>query len=640
MPEIPAGDELAALIELLPDGVLVHVDGRVRYANGAAARLFGAASVGELIGLDAVDLAHPAFRALVRERIYGVVGRRESSGPAEIELLRLDGATVAAEVIGTPIEFEGRPGVLAVFRDVTQRRRSAGALQRALQALGVSEARFRSIVEGMPVVFVARDEQGLISVWNREAERVTGYSREEMVGNTDAYALMYPDPAYRDAVLREREEMKELGDFRDREFTLTRKDGEKRTLSWSSRARTIPLTGLSSWSVAVDVTDRIALEAQYRQAQKMEAVGQLAGGVAHDFNNLLTAILSNAELAAADLPAGTPARHELDEIARAARRAAALTHKLLTFSRKQMQSARPLDLNAVVRDSAPLLTRVLDERTMLELELAPGLAPVRADPDQLELVLMNLVVNARDAMPEGGTVTIETAPLLVEPDVRPGSGGLAPGEYVRLTVRDTGVGIAPANVPHIFEPFFTTKPVGQGTGLGLAMVYGVVTQSGGAVRVESAPGRGTTFTLTFPCTTEPTAPMPERRPAVPGGSETILLVEDEAAVRASARRALERHGYTVVEARDGAEALALWRERGAAVQLVITDLRMPAMGGVELAAALRAERPSLPVIFMSGYAAGGPGEPLPPDTESTVIEKPFALEELLARVRGVLDARA
>jgi CheY-like chemotaxis protein len=362
----------------------------------------------------------------------------------------------------------------------------------------------------------------------------------------------------------------------------------------------------------------------------MEAVGQLAGGIAHDFNNLLTAILSNAELAMAGLPPTVPARSDVEEIARAARRAGELTRKLLTFSRKQVLQVRPLDLNAIVLESQPLLRRLLGETISLDIVLHPMLDAVRADPSQLELVLVNLVVNARDAMPAGGMLTIETAPL---------------AGFVTLAVHDTGVGMDPDIQAHIFEPFFTTKAVGQGTGLGLAMVYGVVTQSGGTIHVDSTPGRGSSFQLVFPRSAEPATAPARPQATMPRGQETVLLVEDESAVRTSARRVLERHGYSVIEARHGGDALRVWRDRRHEIDVVLSDVRMPEMGGPELAAALRKEAPLLPVVFMTGYATRGPT-----GSEATgtgligsldpVLEKPFEIETLLRGLRAALDAPA
>ena len=380
-------------------------------------------------------------------------------------------------------------------------------------------------------------------------------------------------------------------------------------------------------------------EEQLRQAQKMEAVGQLAGGIAHDFNNLLTAILSYCELLLEEVRQGDPIRGDIEQIRQTGQRAAGLTRQLLAFSRRQVLQPKVLSLNAVVESTEGMLRRLVGADVDLELRLEPGLWYVLADPGQIEQVLVNLVVNARDAMPQGGRITVTSANRELKADAPGRPNGVRPGSYVALEVSDTGVGIDPAHHARIFEPFFTTKDPGKGTGLGLSTVYGIVQQSGGHVRVDSTPGRGATFTMLLHrhLGGEPAKASKVDRRRLPGGTETLLLVEDEAAVRSSARRLLERQGYTVLEARHGADALRLVEESGRQIDLVVTDLVMPEMGGKELAERLRAHRPGLKVLFMSGYtekavAAGGI---MPPNTG--FVEKPFTVEQLMRRLREILD---
>ena len=380
-------------------------------------------------------------------------------------------------------------------------------------------------------------------------------------------------------------------------------------------------------------------EEQLRQAQKMEAVGQLAGGIAHDFNNLLTAILSYCELLLEEVRQGDPIRSDVEQIRQAGQRAAGLTRQLLAFSRRQVLQPKVLSLNTVAESTEGMLRRLVGADIVLEIRGEPGLWYVFADPGQIEQVMMNLVVNARDAMPHGGRITIATRNRELRADSPDRPNGVRPGSYVALQVSDTGVGIEPANHARIFEPFFTTKEPGKGTGLGLSTVYGIAQQSGGHVSVESAPGKGATFTILLPrhLGGEPLATSKVDRRRLPGGTETLLLVEDEAAVRSSARRLLERQGYTVLEARHGADALRIVEESGRQIDLVVTDLVMPEMGGKELAERLRAHRPALKVLFMSGYtekviAAGGV---MPPHTG--FVEKPFTVEQLMRRLREILD---
>jgi PAS domain S-box-containing protein len=389
-----------------------------------------------------------------------------------------------------------------------------------------------------------------------------------------------------------------------------------------------------------DITERKSLEAQLRQAQKMEAVGQLAGGIAHDFNNLLTAILGSTELLLADTAAADPRREDVQEISRAAHRAAGLVRQLLAFSRKQVMQPRLVNLNSIVREMGGMLTRVVGERIALRLDLEPALGPVTADPGQLEQVIANLGVNARDAMPDGGTLTIATAN--VSGPGGAGDGVLPPGgPLVALIVRDTGTGMDENVLAHLFEPFFTTKELGRGTGLGLATVYGIVRQSGGQIQVVSRPGEGSAFTVYFP-RTEPAARAamslaPPEAPA-PGGSETVLVVEDEEAVRHLVCRVLRGKGYRVLEAPHAEAALAAAGATADPIHLLLTDIVMPGLGGPALAARLMAGRPALRVLFITGYAPEAVERRDDLADAGGLLEKPFSADQLARKVREVLAA--
>ena len=405
-----------------------------------------------------------------------------------------------------------------------------------------------------------------------------------------------------------------------------------------------------------DVSEQRELEAQLRHAQKMEAVGQLAGGVAHDFNNLLTVIVAGTELLRRGAARGSTLAADLDEIGRAARRGAELTRQLLAFGRRQVLHPRLLDLIAVVRGAEPLVRRLLPETVTLELMLPDAPHIVHADPGQLEQVLMNLVVNARDAVeavrdrPQG-FIQVTVDRLRVEPGeaVALGAGMpdaaalAAPTDYVRLVVRDDGIGLDSATRVRVFEPFFTTKEPGRGTGLGLSTAFGIAAQSGGTLHVESAPGQGATFSVLLPSAGE-VAPTPDTVRGAANvtavGGEMILLVEDETAVRRMARRVLERHGYRVLEARHGGDALLVWDESGAVVDLVLTDLRMPEMGGGELIRRLREQHPTLPAVMMSGYVEEPSGGEMAAGAPVRTLDKPFTAAQLLDAVRGALDAAA
>jgi two-component system cell cycle sensor histidine kinase/response regulator CckA len=388
---------------------------------------------------------------------------------------------------------------------------------------------------------------------------------------------------------------------------------------------------------ARDITPRQRLETQLRQAQKMEALGRFAGGVAHDFNNLLTAIQGYTSLLLFGLAPDDSRREDLEEIRKASERAAALTRQILAFSRRHVAQTEPVNLNELIGDMERLLPRLIGEDVAIATALEPKLGTVEADPRQLEQVIMNLVANARDAMPTGGRLTIETENEIVAEDDPRASPDLPPGPYVVLCVSDTGTGIDPEIQSKIFDPFFTTKEPGRGTGLGLATVYGIVKQAGGHIEVASAKDQGSSFLIHLPwvrATAVHHQPEPAAQPW-PRGSETILLVEDEESVRVFANKALEKQGYSVLEARHGRDALIRLAEHEGPVDLVITDIVMPEMGGNELARQLATERPGLPVLFMSGYTDGEIAERgLGPD--GAFLQKPFTSDVLARKVREVL----
>jgi nitrogen-specific signal transduction histidine kinase/ActR/RegA family two-component response regulator len=389
---------------------------------------------------------------------------------------------------------------------------------------------------------------------------------------------------------------------------------------------------------------RLRLESQLRQAQKMEAVGQLAGGVAHDFNNLLTAIRGYSEFALNRLGEENPGiRKDIEEIAKSADRASSLTRQLLAFSRKQLLQPRILQLNDVVGEVDQMMRRLIGEDIEVVTVFGRALGRVKADPGQIEQVLVNLVVNARDAMPDGGKLTIETSNFDVDEEYAAAHDGLSAGRYVMLAVYDTGHGIDAQTKSRVFEPFFTTKEHGKGTGLGLATVYGIVKQSEGYVAVESEPGQGAAFKV-FLHRLEAGADEIERTLHVveerPRGSETVLLVEDEEVVRNLVREILEGNGYTVLEARNGAEALDLGRRRKGPIHLLVTDVVMPKMSGRELAERLVTIHHETRILYMSGYTDGAIGQHGVLDPHTAFLQKPFSFDDLAQKVRKVLDAPA
>jgi two-component system cell cycle sensor histidine kinase/response regulator CckA len=393
-------------------------------------------------------------------------------------------------------------------------------------------------------------------------------------------------------------------------------------------------------ATAQDITQRKQLEEQFFQSQKMDAIGKLAGGVAHDFNNLLSVILGNASLMQMD---GSPTEEQtasLQEIERAAERAANLTRQLLAFSRRQVMTSRPLDLNEIAASTTKMLQRLIGENIALQTQFAPEGAHVHADPGMMEQVLLNLAINARDAMPEAGEIFIRTELVHLPATSDDERLKNRTGDFVRLSLRDTGVGIAPEHLPRIFEPFFTTKEIGKGTGLGLATVFGIIEQHQGWIEVASELGRGTTFHIFLPCLPKSARQLVEKidPPTVRGGHETILVVEDEGTLRALTCNALERYGYRVLEARSGAAALEVWRDHHESIDLLLTDLVMPeGVSGRELAERVRVEKPQLKVVYMSGYPGDVAGKTLHLREGVNFLQKPYSPLKLAQIVRQRLD---
>jgi PAS domain S-box-containing protein len=506
-----------------------------------------------------------------------------------------------------------------------------------MRGAATERARLAAAIEQAPALVLIADADDRIIYVNAAFESITGYRRAEVLG-LDARGLgpaADDDPAYREAT-----EALAAGGTWTGVLTRRRVDGspiaEEAVIS---STRDDQGDGTGYVMVARDVTHERALEAQLLQAQKMEAVGQLAGGIAHDFNNLLTAVRGYAELLWQDLPDGDPGRADLDEVLRGADRATELTHQLLAFARRQVLRPSVLDVAVAVEGIVPLLRRLLGEHITLDTYSQPDLGHVKADPSQLDQVIVNLAVNARDAMPEGGRLTIETANVELDAEYAAARAEVTPGPYVALSVSDTGVGMDPETQARAFEPFFTTKETGQGSGMGLATVYGIVKQSGGSIGLYSEPGRGTTFKVYLPrvaAAATARAQVPTMDPP-PTGSETILLVEDDATVRAFARRALEAQGYTVLEAASGAEALSLAASRGGSLDLLVTDVIMPGLQGHQLAEQLRAARPDLPILYVSGFTENSVISHGVPGPEVAFLPKPYTAHDLARAVRDAMD---
>ncbi len=618
---------LEATFEATADGVLaVDVHGRPLRFNRHLLALW---KVPE--GVDPTDIH--ALRASARtviadpvpiiaewERLCADPERRESS---TVHLA--DGGVLERHSV--PLWVDGRhAGRVFTYREVTERVRAE--FNRALLATAVDQA-------GEAVVVTALD--GTIEYVNPAFERMSLHRAEDVRGKT---------PRILKSDRHEPDTFSSLwstilaGKVWSGRLVNRRADGTSFEVDEVIAPVRAPDGTITNFVALLhDVTREHQLEEEVRQAQKMEAVGRLAGGIAHDFNNLLTAVIGYAELIASALDRGERVNEEIDEILRAAKRAASLTQQLLAFSRRQVLKPRVLDLNEVVNGLTRMLRRLIPENVTIQAVLDPTIEPIKADPGQMEQVMLNLAINARDAMPSSGQLTLVTEAVTLARTTLVGHDAMPPGEYVRLSVRDTGHGMDAGTLAHVFEPFFTTKGVGKGTGLGLATVYGIVRQSGGGIEVRSAVGQGTTFEMLFP--TCPRATDAAKRPSPVPTSEparTLLLVEDESSVRAVVSKVLRASGYRVLEAQDGVEALALVREHLSTLDALITDVVMPRMSGPELVSRVCAERPSLPVLFMSGHVdAAVSGHELP--TGAAFLPKPFEPDTLRRAMHNLLSPR-
>jgi PAS domain S-box-containing protein len=603
-------------------------DGKFTYISPAIERILGW-NPKELIGDTMVGLVHPDDLVRTQDAMVEVMQSAGASMMVSVRVRTRDGEWRVLEgSLTNLLDHPGVHGIVSNARDVTDRVAAEDGIRFQAHLLNtVEEAVF------------ATDTEGRILYWNRHAERLLGWAAHDVIGQK-FQGLILDQAIQADAVFFANVKAGRLG--RSHERVLRRKDGTTFTAAGTVSPLFAQECGVDGVvAVFTDITTRLQLEEQLRHSQKMDAVGKLAGGIAHDFNNLLTVIIGRAEFMRVS-PAGSVDWHcDIEEIRDAAGRAAALTRQLLAYSRKQMLLPKHLFINDVVDGLSAMLQRLIGEDIELVTRPAADVADIHADPGQLEQVLVNLVVNARDAMPHGGVIVIGTRNETLTPDseIARKNDGTA-GKFVVLSVTDTGVGMDTSTASRIFEPFFTTKEVGHGTGLGLSTVYGIAKQSGGFITVRTKPGAGASFELYLPAIVD----EPESLDASPAarpewrGSETILLVEDSDAVRNLARQILRQLGYAVMTARDGREALELAANDPSRIDLLLTDVVMPHMSGRELAEAVRTRRPAIKVLYMSGYTDDvilqkGLREP-----GASLMEKPFTMATLAERVRQQLDA--
>jgi PAS domain S-box-containing protein len=620
-----------ALIEKSTEAILVSEHGGAFvYASPAAELIFGR-SESEIRGARILDFVHADDRNRVVAGMAKVRVQFNEPLLLEFRVVHPNGRILSVE--STSRNLIDEPTILGIvtnLKDVTERTSAAHALR-------ASETRFARLAEAGIIGIVSANVAGDIFDVNETFVAMTGYTRAELLAGTIKWHHLLT-PASQAEMSRQSEQLVANGVVPAWEAEGIAKDGRRIPMLIGAAMLDYP----NCVAFTADLTEKRraekvlrATEDQLRQAQKMEAVGRLAGGIAHDFNNALAVILSYSEFLSTDIEAGSPMRDDVQEIRKAAKRAADLTRHLLMFSRQQVLEPRVLDLNEVLKGMEKMLQRLVGEDVDVKFSSLAS-KRIEADPSSVEQVIMNLVINARDAMPTGGELTIETADVDIEPADEEEDHGRA---HVMLVVTDTGTGMDQATQARIFEPFFTTKPHDKGTGLGLSTVFGIVAQSGGIIRVESALGKGTTFRIYFPCT-EGVAEItrPSKALTTVRGTETILLVEDEEQVRTVARNILKRYGYRVVDARNAGEAFLLCEKHEGVIDLMLSDVVMPQMSGPELAQRLAGTRPDMKILFMSGYTDDSAVRHGVSSSGIAFLQKPFTPASLAAKVRAALDS--
>jgi len=617
------------LFEGSPDAVFVEdVHGGVLDVNPAACRLHGMTRE-DLMGRNISELVPPGEQAAAAQKFQELVEGRL----AQIEgaSYTRDGRIVPVEIRASRITYANQPAVLLHVRDIADRKRAEAALRS-------SEMLFHSVWENSADGMRLTDEHGNIVAVNEAFCKLVGLRREELEGKPLTVTEAGPEPPEQ-RLMEYCQRFREGATEKQKERQLTLRNGQEVILEETNSR--VELRGRPPLQLGIfrDVMAQKRLEEQLRQSQKMEAIGQLAGGVAHDFNNMLGVILGNAELALETLDRGSPLRADLEEIIHAAKRSSEITQQLLAFARKQMVTPRVLDLNQAVDGMLKMLGRLVGENISLHWEPGAPAIIVEIDPAQLHQILTNLCVNARDAITDVGVITIRTAITRVDtplPDVQ--NHESAPGLYATLSVSDTGCGMDPETIAHLFEPFYTTKGVGKGTGLGLATVLGIVQQNNGFIRVGSEPWKGTAFTVYLPLRDDaPEETAPEGSQALPDGhGETVLIAEDEEAVLRLSRSILEKLGYTVLAASSPKEAWQLAENYGGPISLLLTDVIMPGMNGRDLAKLVKQKYPGVRCLFMSGYTANVIAHHGVLDDDVFFIQKPFSKQELAACVKKVL----
>ena len=620
--EVLNAEQLIAAFENSPEGLAIADHGRIVYANAAFAELFAYSDPAEMSG-KALSSLRPGSHQCERTSLRSGSAREGGGRVCEFQGQRKNGSKVQVESSCSPFRAQGRDLLVVTVRDISQRERR--------RILRDSDQRFRTIFKAAPIGIVQCSSDGRVLETNPAVERMLGYGRSELRGSL-LHDFFHFDDCDRDSRMFE-ELAKGAREVYEHEVRYIGK-AERRGWMHLKVSLVRGMRGEPQFAIAMieDITERKQAEQRLRDAQKMEVVGRLVGGVAHDFNNLLTGIMLYCDLLIAGLDRGSSLHQHAEEIHMAGQQGAALIRQLLAFSRQQPVEPRLLCLNQVVNGSRNLLSRLIGEKIEIRFELDTKLGNIKMDPAQVQQILFNLVLNARDAISETGSIVVETRNCGFGPDAPAHPNAAIPG--VMLAVIDTGCGMNEETRFHLFEPFFTTKTPGRGNGLGLATVHNIVKNVGGTIEVESEPGKGTTVRVLLPRIVEPVATaIPEAGFSPVRADETILLVEDNGTVRRAAQRILRESGYRVLEAADGPEALSIAEKNAGTIDLLLADLVMPGMTGRELAKRVLELRPSLRIVYMSGYEPQN-AEP----TEPVVLfRKPFTGAALLEKVREVLD---
>ncbi|QWV95488.1 PAS domain S-box protein [Geomonas oryzisoli] len=624
-------DFLRKVMESSANAVIVlNLDGTIGMVNGRCTETSGYTPE-QLHGRDILELVCPEARDMVLRQLHLVASGAADIVKFETDLVCRDGSTVTIACGATPVYQEGRiAGTVLSVENITERRLAVEALKSAKEYT-------ENLIQAACVMIVGLDLKGEVTLINKTGEEMTGYSQEELAGKNWFETVMGAEAFFKMCGASQRDnDDQTMNAF---EGQIVTKAGTMRTVSWRNSAIVEKGTRIGTLCFGIDITEHRKIEAQLRHSQKMESIGQLAGGVAHDFNNMLSVMMGYAQLCQLESSEATPLWLYLQEIIKAGERSRDMVRKLLAFSRKEIISPRAVNLNEHCLETEKTLSRLIGEEVRFSFAPDPALWTVKIDPSQVDQILMNLAVNARDAMPDGGTLTIKTENMVVDEAFCDYRLDAKPGSYACLSVVDTGTGMDRELVKRIFEPFFTTKEVGRGTGLGLATVYGIVTQNGGFVDVQSEPGQGTTFRIYLPRLTGESESPVSNPPGTLSGSGTVLVVEDDDMLRAMATQMLEKIGYRVIQAASPLVALSICGETGNDIDLVLSDVIMPEMNGLDMARGIADLRPDAKVLFMTGYSSEIIAKRgIVADRDMHYIQKPFDMEGLHAKIMEMRTA--